>query len=315
MTYAAIDIGTNTFRLLIAEVRPGQDKNIISFDEICSKRIITRLGEDISENGLLNTEVQERGIKALKEFADLIAEHKTEKVLAIATSALRKAKNSLEFINKVKDLTDLEIKIITGEKEAWLTAAGMAIDINRPGPCLMLDIGGGSTELIFTGDNAAPAVLSLDLGVVYLTDKYMKSDPPSDADLKLLEYEISHKLESVICFLPIPIPEETVFIGTAGTITALAAAVQRLERYDHERIHNFKLNMTDVNRMYCELSRATTSEKSKFLPFEPSRLDIIVPGTLILLKLMQITKFYNITVSNYGLLEGILAELYIRSKE
>ena len=145
-------------------------------------------------------------------------------------------------------------------------------------------------------------------------DHRTHSDPPSDADLKLLEDEISCKLDSGMGFLPGPIPEEAVFIGTAGTITALAAAVQRLERYDHERIHNFKLNMTDVKMMYSDLSRTTTAERSKFLPFEPSRLDIIVPGTLILLKLMQITKFNNITVSNYGLLEGILAELYENKK-
>ena len=310
MTYAAIDIGTNTFRLLIADVSPGQGKNIISFDEICSKRIITRLGEGISESGLLNKEAQERGIKALKEFLDLITQHKSWKVLAIATSAFRKAKNSGEFIKKVKDSTGLEIKIITGKREAEITAAGMVINIEPSASSLMIDIGGGSTELIFAGQDIPPALLTLELGVVYLAEKFMKSDPPSDADLKLLEEEISRKLESVKEFLPWPIPEETVFMGTAGTITALAAAVQRLKKYDHERIHNFKLNMTDVNKMYSELSRVTTAERSRFFPFEPSRLDIIVPGTLILLKLMQITKFYNITVSNYGLLEGILAELY-----
>jgi exopolyphosphatase/guanosine-5'-triphosphate,3'-diphosphate pyrophosphatase len=314
ITLAAIDIGTNTFRLLIAEVRPGKGNNIISFDEICSERVITRLGEGIFEKGLLTEQAQERGLEALKRFSNLIKKYNAENFLSIATSALRKAENGKEFIAKAKESTGLEIEIITGEKEAELTSTGIVIGIDPPASSLMVDIGGGSTELIFKGDNVPPAPLTLELGVVYLAEEYMKDDPPSDNDLKRLEEHILNKLEPVRVFLPGRMPEETLFIGTAGTITALAAAVQRLERYEHSKIHNYKLNITDINRMYYKMSSVTTAERSGLLPFEPSRLDIIVPGTLILLKLMQITGFNNITVSNYGLREGILAELYNRSK-
>ena len=310
MTYAVIDIGTNTFRLLIADVGPGQGGTGISFREIHSERIITRLGEGLSEDGLLKKEASARGIDALERFSRLINEHKAEKVLAIATSALRNAGNSAEFIKNVKDSSGIEIEIITGEKEAGLTAAGMLIDMEAPASALMLDIGGGSTELIFTGDNVTPAVRTIDLGAVYLAERYMKSDPPSAADLELLGNEISERLESVRGFFTKMITPGTILMGTAGTITALAAALQRLEKYDHEKIHKYTMNIADIKKIYAEMSVITTSERTGFLPFESSRLDIIVPGTLILLRLMTILGFDEIVVSDYGLREGILAELY-----
>ena len=170
---------------------------MISFREIHSDRIITRLGEGLSEDGLLQKEAMERGIDALRQFSGTIAKHKVKMVLAIATSALRNAGNSAEFITGAKDSAGIDIEIVTGEKEAELTAAGMLIDINAPASALMLDIGGGSTELIFTGSNAPLTVQSLDLGVVYLAERYIKSDPPSGNDLELLGKEISDRLETV----------------------------------------------------------------------------------------------------------------------
>ncbi len=310
MTYAAIDIGTNTFRLLIAEVRPGQGKENFVFREMHSARIITRLGEGLSKDRLLQEDARERGINALRQFSRLISEHKAKRTLAIATSALRNAGNSSEFIKSAKDSAGIEIEIISGEKEAAVTAAGMLMDIETPSSSLMLDIGGGSTEMIFTGADTQMKSESLDLGVVYLAEKYMKSDPPSSTDLEQLGKDISEKLESVRELFENLITPDTILMGTAGTITALAAALQQLEKYDHDRVHHFRMNVTDIKNIYSEMTRMTTAERSNLLPFEPSRLDIIVPGTLILLTLMSIFRFNEIVVSNYGLREGILAELY-----
>jgi exopolyphosphatase/guanosine-5'-triphosphate,3'-diphosphate pyrophosphatase len=310
MTYAAIDIGTNTFRLLIAEVRPGQGKENFVFREIHSERIITRLGEGLSENGQLQEDASKRGIDALRQFSRLIAEHKAAKTLAVATSALRNARNSSEFIKSAKDSAGIKIEIISGEKEAALTAAGMLVDIEPPSSSLMLDIGGGSTEMIFSGANTPLRSESLDLGVVYLAEKHMKSDPPSSTDLEQLGKDISDKLETVRELFTDLITRDTILMGTAGTITALAAALQQLEKYDHDRVHHFRMNVTDIKSIYSEMTQMTTAERSKILPFEPSRLDIIVPGTLILLRLMSIFRFNEIVVSNYGLREGILADLY-----
>lgn len=314
MTYAAIDIGTNTFRLLIADVSEKKDNRQISFREMHSERVITRLGEGVSRNGLLKKKAIERGIRALEQFRRLIDEHRAEKVLAIATSALRKAGNSGEFITRVKDNTGIEIEVINGEKEAELTAAGMLIGMEKPASSLMIDIGGGSTELIFSGSDVPMKIQSLDLGVVYLAEKYMKNDPPSENDLEMLGMEITDKLESISnIFRPLITPE-TLLMGTAGTITALAAALQQLGRYEHDKVHRYRMKLPEIQRIYSVMTNITAAERSKLLPFEPSRLDIIVPGTLILLKLMPGFGFAEMLVSNYGLREGILAEICRRTK-
>ena len=306
-TLAAIDIGTNTFRLLIGIVHYDPDKNNYSFKEIASDRRITRLGEGMHESGDLSTDAMERGIIALKDFSDIIAANNVYQTSAVATSALRDAGNSAEFIRQVRDRTGLDINVITGKKEAELTASGMLMDMPLPESSLMVDIGGGSTELIFT-DNNRTSLESLDLGVVHLAGKYMKNDPPSAGDLKSMEDDITESLShsEVIG----RISPETIMLGTAGTITALASMAQKLQAYDHDKIHNYRLTADRIKEIFSEISLLSSNERAGHIPFEPSRLDIIVPGTLILLKLMETFRFSDMIVSNYGLREGILIELY-----
>jgi exopolyphosphatase/guanosine-5'-triphosphate,3'-diphosphate pyrophosphatase len=308
-TLAAIDIGTNTFRLLIGIVHYDPDKNNYSFKEIASDRRITRLGEGMHESGELSAEAMARGINALKDFSDIISANTVYQTSAVATSALRDAGNSSEFIRQVRDGTGLDINVITGEKEAELTASGILMDMVQPESLLMIDIGGGSTELIFT-DNKRTSLMSLNMGVVHLAAKYMKDDPPSADDLKRMEDEITGSLRQGTSELINRITPETVLFGTAGTITALASMAQRLQAYDHDKIHNYRLTISRAKEIFSAISLLTSEERSKHIPFEPSRLDIIVPGTLILLKLMETFRFSDMIVSNYGLREGILIELY-----
>ncbi len=319
-TLAAIDIGTNTFRLLIATVHHDSHKNNFIIKEIHSERIITRLGEGIPENGLLKKASIDMSIKTLKKFSEIISSYNVYKTTAVSTSALRDAENSDDFLRKAKKTTGLDIEIVTGEEEAKITAYGMLIDIALPKASLMVDIGGGSTELIFM----KPAVISphplnqleptlmhsLKLGVVYLAGTYMKNDPPLNNDLNRMGEEISRTI--MPSFKPFKelFTSDTVFIGTAGTVTALAAIAQHLTKYEHDKIHNFKLTLKNVKRIFSTISTITSKQRAEYLPFEPARLDIIVPGTLILLKLMEVFDFHEITVSNYGLREGILIELY-----
>lgn len=307
---AAIDIGTNTFRLLIAEVQSDRDKHTYSFKEICSKRTITRLGETIHKDGILNKEAMDRGIAALKTFSDIIARHNVSSISAAATSALRNAGNSIEFIRRAKEETGIAVEVITGEEEAGLTASGILSDIAMPETSLMIDIGGGSTELIFTRGVEPLVVQSLDLGVVYEESRYMRNDPPSDNDLHEMNDDVSRKIMNAAGPFKKLISTETVLIGTAGTVTALAAMAQRLDRYEHSKIHNFKLTIEEVKNIFSRISTATSMERAKHIPFEPARLDIIVPGTLILFRLMEIFGFSELTVSNHGLREGILIDLY-----
>ncbi len=307
---AAIDIGTNTSRLLIAKV---YKKNNFTISEIHSERVITRLGKGISRNGLIMKESMNRGLAAFKNFSNILSRYHVFKTSAVATSALREAKNSSDFIKRVKDKTGIKVRIISGKEEARKTFSGMLIGIKQPKSALMVDIGGGSTEIIFTKRTGPALFRSLNLGVVYLAEKHLRNDPPSDKDLKKMEEEISKAISSIYRPLTKSFTNETVFIGTAGTVTALAAMKQGLTKYNHSKIHNTKLTINDIRKIFSVLSAITIKERAKYFPFEPARLDIIVPGTLILLKLMEIFGFKKIIVSDYGLREGILLDLYRKS--
>lgn len=297
-------MGTNTFRLLIANV------NGSSLKEIYSERIITRIGEGVSESGLLKKEAIQRGILTLKRFADIISGHDVEGITAIATSALREARNSDEFLTQAKDETGLDIKILSGEEEAGRSLLGIFIGIPAPESALIVDIGGGSTELIASRDTKPLFIKSLNLGVVYLSDKYMKYDPPRKEDMELMGAEISQKLTPVVSPIIKLLTANTVFIGTAGTVTTLSAMIQGLSSFEHEKVHNFRISLSAVREVFSDISTISAKERAKYPALEPERFDIIVPGSLILLRIMETFGFKEVIVSDYGLREGIILELY-----
>lgn len=300
-TLAGIDVGTNTFRLLIADI---DNKEI---HELSSGRIITRLGEGVSVTGLLKAEAVERGLKALKEFRNVIFAHKVEAVAAVATSAFRVAKNSGDFLKRAKDETGIDIKIISEEEEAWKTFRGMRMGIEVPESSLMVDIGGGSTEFILSKKGEALFMRSLRLGVVYLADMYMKNDPLSDDEIRGMRNEVLQALAS----LEPQFSEAKVLIGTAGTITTIAAMAKGLIRFERTEIHNIKISLEAVKDIFTAISVSNRKERAKLYPvLDPSRLDIIVPGAMILLEIMMKFGFKEIIVSDKGLREGILLDLY-----
>ncbi|MEF9426224.1 MAG: Ppx/GppA family phosphatase [Candidatus Mariimomonas ferrooxydans] len=310
---AAIDIGTNTFRLLIGNVQPDSDGKNYTIKEIHSDRIITRLGEGVSESGLINKKAMARGISALKKFSNIISRNRVHKTAALATSALRDAKNSAEFLKKVRGTTGLKIKIISGREEAKKTASGMIIGITPPETALMADIGGGSTELILTRQKRPLLAHSVNLGVVHLADKYMTNDPPLKKDWAQMEKEIFQKIISITKPFKKLFSKDTVFMGTAGTVTTLAAITLHLAGFNHGKIHNSKIPIKKIRNISNDISTITRRQRAKYHPFEPARLDIIVPGTFILLKLMETFGFKEVIVSDYGLREGILLDIYRKS--
>jgi len=309
-TLASIDIGTNTFRLLIAEIHSQDTLNNYSIKEICSERIVTRIGEGLQETGALRRTAMERSIETLQKFRNIISRHNVYRTSTVATSALRDAKNSSYFLQEVKDKTGFEIEIISGEKEAEITASGMLIDMVKPQNAFMIDIGGGSTELIVIRNSQPLIKQSLHLGVVYLAGTYMKHDPPLEEDLNRMNDEITRQIASCAASFKEVFSEETVLIGTAGSVTTLATVAQNLSSFDHKRIHNYKLSLEKIKSIFSDIATIPSQERADYIPFEPERLDIIVPGTLILLKLMEMFAFDEMTVSNYGLREGILINLY-----
>ncbi len=309
-TLAAIDVGTNTLRLIIAEVNFNSFQDTFILKELHSERTITRLGEGLQDTRILNDNSIQRSVDSLLSYVNTMQKHGISYVSIVATSALREASNTPQFLSRVKELTGLDIKVISGEEEAHLTAAGMLLEMEKPQSAVLIDIGGGSTELIHALGNEPVKVQSLNLGVVYLAGKYMTSDPPLKDNISKMEGEIlqlavhSHELFSG------NIKSNTMMIGTAGTITTLAAVKQNLRRFEHEMIHNSVLTYDDIKYIFNKISTVSSVERSMYIPFEPERLDIIVPGTLILLKLMETFNFGQVTVSDYGLREGILIDLY-----
>ncbi|MBI5044240.1 MAG: Ppx/GppA family phosphatase [Nitrospirae bacterium] len=303
---AGIDIGTNTVRLLIADVR---DK--YNFREIRSERRITRLGEGLIENGRLMPSAENRTIYVLKEFGEILKGYPVEAVTAVATSAVREAENGKEFVERIKVETDFDIEIISGEEEARRTFFGVVAGLNnKNGSLLIIDIGGGSTEFIVSKNAEVLDSISTGLGVVKLTERFVKSDPVSEAEIKELNQAINNELKNLNKRLN-GINNAT-FVGTAGTITTLAAIDQNLTLYNPLSINNYILKKKSVDRIFDNLKSMTIEERLNIPALEKGREDLIIAGTAIVLSVMEEFGFREMTVCDYGLREGIILDLYSR---
>ena len=318
MCRASIDIGTNTLRLLIADI---DDKRL---KPVFLKRIITRLGGGYTETAGIADKAQERTIKALKLFSEKLKEYRVEEVRAVATSVVRRAKNRDGFLGSVREQTGLEVNVISGDEEARLSLLGVlsvikaGTDFKSVPKCLVVDIGGGSTEFIAVADGKMAGAWSLEMGVVHLTEKYLKTDPPTKEELGNMESEIEGIISDLRCkildsgFLTpnskLQTLNSTLFIGTAGTITTLAAIDQGLEKYEPDKINNYILKYAAIKKIYNHLTSLHLRQREEILSLEKGREDIIIPGAAIVLKTMEGFGFSSITVSDAGLLEGILLD-------
>jgi exopolyphosphatase/guanosine-5'-triphosphate,3'-diphosphate pyrophosphatase len=310
MILAGIDIGTNTLRLLVAETAPD------SFHEIYADRKVTRLGQDLDRRGMLTREAEERSLKVLGDFAEKIRRHAALHTAAIGTSALRSASNAAPFLEEVKKKTGLDIRVITGEEEARLTLVGVVQALKGFGwlksdvleSALVMDIGGGSTEIIVTHPAEGPLMASLPLGAVYLTDRYLKNDPPTAAEIALLRRAVKDILEQRKGVMK-PATGK-VFVGTAGTITTLAAMDLELAEYDPVKINGHILTRHAVNAMVRTLSASTLKERRSIPGLEAGREDIILAGAVVTQEVMERFGFKSMLVSDWGLREGIVLDLY-----
>src|SRR3989304_2687192 len=316
MRWASIDIGTNTLRLLIADIDNKRLKSVFL------KRIITRLGGGYTKTAGITDKAQERTIKALKLFSEKLKEYRVEEVRAVATSVVRRAKNRDGFLGSVREQTGLEGNVISGDEEGRLSLLGVlsvikaGTDFKSVPKCLVVDIGGGSTEFIAVADGKMAGAWSLEMGVVHLTEKYLKTDPPTKEELGNMEREIEGIISDLRCkildsgFLTpnskLQTLNSTLFIGTAGTITTLPAIDQGLEKYEPDKINNYILKYAAIKKIYNHLTSLHLRQREEILSLEKGREDIIIPGAAIVLKAMEGFGFSSITVSDAGLLEGIL---------
>jgi exopolyphosphatase / guanosine-5'-triphosphate,3'-diphosphate pyrophosphatase len=311
MIIAGIDIGSNTVRLLIAEVNAqsgNPDRPAIR--RLFEDRRITRLGEGVAATNRLAPAAVDRTLSALHQFKSQIERWKTVAVACSATSAVRESENGREFARRVREETGLEVEIITGEEEARRTLLGVEQALGKNFESLLvIDIGGGSTELIYRARNQPGRFVSVPLGVVKLTESYLTSDPVRPADCGRMMEAVDSALRSVWPSGDASGPSAVV--GTAGTATTLAAMELRMDPYDPDRVQNFRMTRGQVEIWLDRLAGLTLSERRKLPGLEKGREDLIVAGTAVLLSALRLAGALEWTVSDAGLREGLLVHWFL----
>lgn len=295
---AAIDFGTNTARLLVAE-RYDDGR----FEPVRIEREIVRMGGGFDREQGLSAGAIQRGTACLARFAGILNDCGVSDVRAVATSAVRDAANGKDFIASACRLTGISLRVVDGEQEGNLTLAGVTAGIDaRPKNLMVFDVGGGSTEYILSCDGRAEFIRSLPLGVVRLTEG--KASPA----------EMSDKIERELDLLVLDLdrsgtarpPEGTLLVGTAGTATTLAALSMRMASYDYRRVHNSVLSIDEIRRIYSLLLPLSLEERLAQPGLEKGREDLIIAGILITVHTMERFGFREFKVSDYGLLEGLV---------
>jgi exopolyphosphatase/guanosine-5'-triphosphate,3'-diphosphate pyrophosphatase len=310
MCVAAIDVGTNTVRLLI-----GEADGAGGYRPVFSAQEIARLGQGLQPAGLLQPEPMRRALAVLAGFRRHCADHGVTAVAAAGTAALREARNREEFLARCRDELDLEIVPISGEEEARLTLLGIRAALDpSPRHVLTLDIGGGSTELLRADGPRIVGLVSTGLGAVKVTETYLREDPPTPAELDAATRAADERFARVFREELPPWTEPPLFVGTAGTVTTLAAVDLALDSYDPVRVTGHRLTQDRIASLLADLAHMPLSRRRRVRGLEPARADIIVGGALICLSALRTLGFPALTVSDGGLREGILLDLLHRTK-
>ena len=301
---ASIDVGSNTLRLLIAEPAVS-----VPIRPILIERRITRLGENFLPDKTLQPPAMDRSIAALKEFVELMGLNGVSDYSAGATAVVREASNGSNFLDLVQRQTGLSVRLLSGSQEAKLSLLGVASVIsNKESAMVIFDIGGGSTELVWKGqgDNGAIESRSLPVGVVHLTETFLQGDPPGhEACLKLRRY-VSNILGELSFNQEL---HDTLWVGTAGSVTTLASMWYELIEYDADRVNGTVLERIWLADLCARLAEMKLAERRKLNGLEPGREDIILAGGLVTLEMMDTFGFSQFTVSDAGLLEGLFLDL------
>ena len=297
---ASIDIGSNTVRLLILESMDNQDCKIVT-----SKREITRLGEGMDTQGKLTDHRIQATIKVLSGFQKICMENGDPPLFAVATSAVREASNGEEFVGLAKKETGIDIKIIPWEEEAKLTLEGVLWKLpHKNQKTITLDIGGGSTEFILSEGKNIKAFCSTPLGVVRLTERFITRHPVDEKEFLNLQNHLESGLQGVKNKLSAFSPER--LIGTAGTVTTLAALKNNIFPYDPEKIHGSSISNQETESILQDLKGKSLSQRLLLKPLERGREDLIIAGTAIVLATMRTFGCDILIVSEYSLREGII---------
>lgn len=300
MRVAAIDVGTNSTRLLVAEEQPG------GFRSIDRRMVITRLGQGVDSSRVLSADGLARTFRTIAEYAATCGELGVERLRVTGTSAVRDARNREEFFDGVRKLTGTEAELLTGEEEARATFLGTLSDLDAAETVMVVDIGGGSTELI-VGRGEPDRLVSLDIGCVRLFEKYLESDPPAADEIEALRAEVDELLAAARSELDVPPGSR--LIGVAGTVTQLATLKAGSPVYDPDVTHHSVLSHGDVRSLARRLESLTFGQRKRVKGLEPGRADVIVAGAEILLGVMEVFDLAEVLVSERDILDGLVIDL------
>jgi len=283
-------------------------------DKLYIGREITRLGEGFTdEKKVIGVNAIGRSLKTLSGFSRIIKDYGVRKMRAVATSAVRESENGRDFVSLALRETGIPIDIITGDEEARLTVLGVLGNVAFDTPdCLIFDIGGGSTEYVYVKSGNIEDIVSTGLGVVSLTENYLKNDIDPAPDIIRLKTRIENILKAALADLPHPDPASLTVIGTAGTPTTLAAIEMGLKEYDPALVNNFMLTGPMIKEILRKLLKIPKAERTEIPGLEKGREDLIISGILITLATLGRFSSDNMVVSDAGLLEGIALDLLKR---
>lgn len=297
MRLAAVDIGTNTVRMLVADIEGAL---VLEVDRAVD---VVGLGKGISQSGMIAPESMTDAVAVLTGYGQRIWAMNPLRIRVVATSASREASNSGELVERIEAALGLTPDIVSGEEEACLAFAGAVWGAGSAGRHLVIDVGGGSTEFV-SGHDSPETAVSIDIGSVRLTDRLLVARPPEPGGVECARLAVREMFGSV----PIPDPHVNA-IGVAGTFTSLAAIHLGLARYQRERVHRAVLSLGDLDDLVMVLSGMTLSETESIPSLDPKRASVILAGAVIAAEAVRRSGSDSVTVSETDILEGIVLTL------
>ena len=302
---ASLDLGTNSTRVLVARPVDGAQPKLDLLDR---RNTITRLGQGVGASGRLAAAAVERTLDCLRGYRAVLDDHGVERVRVAATSAARDAANREEFFDAVEALVGTRPELLSGDEEGRLSFRGATGELDPgTGPFLVVDIGGGSTELIVGGDDV-DGVMSVDVGCVRLTEQFLLHDPPQPEELTACISLTDAHLEDVVREVP-DVADARTLVGLAGTITTVAAVEIGLETYDRDRIHHFHLSREAAEDVFRTLATEPRADRIHNPGLEEARADVIVGGCCVLVAIFRRFGFDEMIVSEADILDGLALSL------
>jgi exopolyphosphatase/guanosine-5'-triphosphate,3'-diphosphate pyrophosphatase len=297
---AVVDVGSNSTRLLVADVDRGR------IDEVERQSRVTRLGRGVDLSGQLSAEAIEAACEAIADYVAICRDAGVEHIDAIATSAVRDASNGGAFVAELRERFALSARVLDGEEEARLTYMGATAAHPPSEPTLVVDIGGGSTELIVGAGREISFHASLQVGVVRHTERHIASDPPTALELEALAADVRALIESAVAGQPGAVAQTA--IAVAGTPTSLASIELGLEPYDPQQVHGRTLTLASIQRLLSQLASSSLAKRAEIAGLHPDRARSIVAGVVILVETMRAFGFEQVEVSEHDILYGVAIE-------